>query len=50
MLDEENTMIDRLFAAATVTAIAIQTTAVLVFFGALTTVALDSFQVIQGPY
>ena len=43
-------MIDRMFTAATVLAIALQTAAVLVFFGVLALVILESFQFIQGPY
>ena len=43
-------MVDRLFAAVTVMAISLQTAAVVMFFGMLTTVTLDSFQVIQGPF
>ena len=47
MLDGEKTMIDRLSAVAKVTAIAIQTTVVLVSLSATTVAALHGLQIIQ---
>lgn len=43
-------MLDRLFTAATVVAITLQTATVVMFFGGLTAITLDSFQIIQGPF
>lgn len=43
-------MLDRFFTTVTVMAISLQTAAVVVFFGALATITLDSFQIIQGPF
>lgn len=43
-------MLDRLFTAATVMAVALQTAAVVTFFGAIVAITLESFRIIPGPF
>jgi hypothetical protein len=43
-------MLDRLFTAVTVMAITLQTAAVVMIFAAITTITLESFQIIPGPF